>query len=276
MLYPRAEVALEAKNDSPSDKRLSLGVPRLDAMVGGGVLAGTTTMLLGTSGAGKTTLGLHFLARCSEQEPGLLFGFYETPERLLMNAASLGLDLASLIERGHLEILWQPPVEQILDDLGQRLVEAVRRRGVRRLFVDGIGGYVEAADDPARLGSFFAALSNEFHRLGATALYTSETANLVGPTVEMPVSGISAVVENLLLLRFVELRARLYRLISVLKVRGSAFDPTLREFQITEGGIVLADTLEGAESILSGFGTQAPAPASQSASGPTRRKRGQG
>jgi circadian clock protein KaiC len=72
----------------------------------------------------------------------------------------------------------------------------------------------------------------------------------------VPVEGISAIVENLVLLRFVEFRARLHRLLSVMKVRGSDFDPRLREFCITDVGITLADTFESAESILSGFGTE--------------------
>jgi KaiC/GvpD/RAD55 family RecA-like ATPase len=209
VVYPRVEAALvrPSRADDGPGGRVSLGVPGLDAMMGGGPPARTTTLLLGASGAGKTTIGLHFLALSGAEEPGLHFGFYETPERLLANAAAVGLDLAEPLRRGHLEVLWRPPTEQILDDLGGQLVDAVRRRGVRRLFVDGLGGYVEAADRRERVGRVFAALSNELRALGVTAIYTAETPNLVGPEVTVPVQGVSALTEDMLLLRFVEFRA---------------------------------------------------------------------
>jgi circadian clock protein KaiC len=142
-------------------------------------------------------------------------------------------------------MLWYPTTGQILDDLGRQLLEAVRRRGVKRLLVDGLGGYVEAADNSARAGQVFTALVHELRSLGVTTVYTTETATLVGSEVTVPVPGVSVVVDNMVLLRFAEYRARLHRLFSIIKVRGSGFDPGMREFRITEKGICLADTVPG-------------------------------
>ncbi len=245
IIYPRVETLHErpSQADKGSDRRLSVGVRSVDAMLGGGLPAGTTTLLLGASGTGKTMLGAHFLAGSSASEPGLHFGFYEQPERLLQNAASVGLDLAGPACRGDLELLWYPTTGQILDDLGGQLLKAARRRGVKRLLVDGLGGYVEAADNSARAGRVFAALVHELRAQGVTTVYTAETPNLVGVEVTVPVPGVSVVVDNVVLLRFGEYRARLHRLFSIVKVRGSAFDPGMREFRITDQGIFLADTL---------------------------------
>jgi circadian clock protein KaiC len=80
---------------------------------------------------------------------------------------------------------------------------------------------------------------------GVTTIYTAETPNLVGPEIVVPVPGASVVVDNMVLLRFAEYRARLHRLFSIIKVRGSAFDPGMREFRITDKGIALVDTLPG-------------------------------
>jgi circadian clock protein KaiC len=103
-------------------------------------------------------------------------------------------------------------------------------------------------------------LVNELRARGVTTLYTMETRDLVGPGIEMPVSGISSIVESLIALRFLEHRSRSRRLLSVVKVRASGFDPTLREFVITEGqGISLAGAFEGAEELLSGFARDRPA-----------------
>jgi circadian clock protein KaiC len=168
IVYPRIETLHErpSQPDKGSDRRLSVGVRSVDGMLGGGLPVGTTTLVLGATGTGKTLLGAHFLAGSSAAEPGLHFGFYEQPERLLQNAASVGLDLAGPVCRGDLELLWYPTTGQILDDLGGQLLRAVGRRGVKRLLVDGLGGYVEAADNSARAGKVFAALAHEFARPG--------------------------------------------------------------------------------------------------------------
>jgi circadian clock protein KaiC len=213
-----------------------------------------STLVLGASGAGKTSLGLHFLSQSSAEEPGLLFGFYEMPLRLRLKAAHIGIKLDGLIEQDHLEFLWHPPTEDILDALGNRLLEVVRRRGVKRLVIDGLLGFQEiAADRPHRIGRFLTALANELRVLNVTTLYTAETRNLIGALIEGPTNGLSTIAENLILLRYLEMRSQLRRLISVVKMRDSDFDPSLREFQITSAGFEVADTFDTAEAVLSGF-----------------------
>jgi circadian clock protein KaiC len=223
-------------------------------MLGGGIPRCTTTLVLGASGSGKTTLGLQFLSLSSAQEPGLHFGFYEMPRRFRLKAARIGINLDCLIERGHLETLWQPPTEDILDALGNRLIDAVRRRRVRRLVIDGLLGFQEAAaHQPHRMGRFLTALANEFRVLQVTTIYTAETRNIIGAEIDYPTIILSAIAENLILLRYVEIRSQLRRLVSVVKMRDSDFDPSLREFRITAAGIELADTFASADAILSGF-----------------------
>jgi circadian clock protein KaiC len=253
-VYPRIEavLAVPSTEDWYAPTRISTGVPRLDEMLRGGLIAGTTTMLLGPSGTGKTTLGLQFLSASSPSEPGLLFGFYETPARLLLNAASIGLPVAELVKRGDVELLWQPLTEDLLDRLGQRLLDAVRRRKVRRLFVDGISGMQQTALHPERLLRFFTALANELRALGTTTLYTSEAHHILGQDVRAPLVGLSSIVENLIVLRFLELRSQVYRALSILKARGTPYDASLREFAITDRGVDIAHSFESAESLLQG------------------------
>jgi circadian clock protein KaiC len=270
VVYPRVEATFRrtTQTDEARSGRLSIGVGGLDAMLGGGMPEATVTGLLGPSGIGKTVLGLHYVCGSSAAEPGLFFGFYETPPRLLQQAANLGLDLGGAVERGEVEIVWQPQGENLQDALAHRLLDAVERRGVRRLFLDGLGGFIEASVEPGRLSRFFAVLVNELRARGVTALYTMETRDVVGPGIELPVSGISSLVENLVALRYLERHARSRRLVSVVKVRGSGFDPGLREFVIEGGrGISLAGAFEGAEDLLSGFARDRPA-GGRSPSGP--------
>ena len=256
VVYPRIEglFARPSGDDQWPDERCGIGVNGLDDIIGGGIPRGTTTLVLGASGSGKTSLGLHFLSKSSAQEPGLLFGFYEMPLRLRLKAARIGIKLGDLLERDQLEILWHPPTEDILDALGNRIIEAVRRRRVKRLVIDGLLGFQEiAADRPHRIGRFLTALANELRVLNVTTFYTAETRNLIGAVIEGPTIGLSTVAENLILLRYVEIRSQLRRLISIVKMRDSDFDSSLREFRITSTGIELAHPLDSAEAILSGF-----------------------
>lgn len=259
VIHPRPESRFLRNTGQENPARMATGVAQLDAMTGGGVIADTSTLLLGPSGSGKTTLGTAFLQESSKAEPGLHFGFYESPQRLLANAALIGIDLKSRVAAGHLEVLWRPPIERILDSLGNELIEAVRRRKVRRLFIDGWGGFAGAAETPERLSPFFSAIANELRSLGVTTICAIETENLIGPSLQVPVQGISAITENMILLRYAEYQGRVRRLISILKVRGGSFDHTLREFEIGARGVHFADSFQTAEQVLSGFGTERPA-----------------
>src|SRR5204863_9157713 len=112
--------------------------------------------------------------QCDEDCPGLHFGFYETPEAISAKANALGFPLKDLIERGQVEILWQPTTEGILDEACHRLLDAVRRRRVRRLFIDGLEGFERLTTDRERLRHTFAALIHKMSALGGTKVYTSE------------------------------------------------------------------------------------------------------
>jgi circadian clock protein KaiC len=259
VVYPRIEALLarpSRPDDAPSE-RSTIGIPTLDGMLGGGLPVASTTMVMGPSGVGKTTLGLQFLAKASEAEPGLLFGFYETAARIRSKADQNCKPLGSLIDSGVVEVLWQPPTDDLLDAYGERLLEAVHRRKVRRLFIDGLTGLIKASVDPGRMDNFFTALANELRVLGVTTLYSLEVPDILGPAIRVPLDDISSIAENMLLLRFIELRSRLYRLISILKIRSSGFDSSLHEFRITNDGVEIEHTSESAESIMLGFAQRA-------------------
>jgi circadian clock protein KaiC len=270
VVHPRTEALLATPPpDVIPAARVQFGVAELDAMFQGGLPAGSTTMLFGVPGSGKTVLGLHLLAAgAAVGEPGLYFGFNETVPRLLSKADTVGLGLSRMVEQGLIEALWQPPVEGDIDALAERLLEAVHRRQVRRLFIDGLSGFQEATEYPERLGRFFTALMNELRCQGVTTTYSVELRSIVGPTVEMPLQGLAAVTENIIFMRYVELRSQLHRLISILKVRESAFDAAIREFRITAQGIEVATSFASAEAVLTGVARPVMPPGAPPASPP--------
>lgn len=246
--------------DDPDGERISTGIPDLDAALHGGLPAATSTLLLGPSGAGKTTLSLHFLAASTVHRPGLFFGFYETPPRLLAKARRLGLDLDPLRAEGAIELLWQAPTERQLDALGHRLIAAVHQRGAKRVVIDGLGGFEEGSAEPERLKRFFAALTNKLRALGATTVFTVEAPRLFGTQVDLPMAGVSAVSENLLIMRLVEHDGSLRRSLAVLKVRDSDFDPSLMSMSIGRAGIALTPgAFEGLEAVTTGVARRDPA-----------------
>ena len=255
VFYPRIEALLAkpTRADNSEIEKVPSGIARLDSILGGGLPAGSTTLIIGPTGVGKTTLGLQFLAHCSADEPGLLFGFYETPARIAIKAREICPPLRAMIDNGTVEVLWQPPTDALLDAYGDRLIDAVHRQGTHRLFIDGLGALRRAATDPVRLGQFLNALTNELRVLGVTTVYTLEVPDIIGPQIKAPIDDLSSLAENMILMRFVELRSRLHRIISILKVRDSNFDMSLYQFATTERGLSIEDTFESAEAIMTEF-----------------------
>lgn len=273
VVHPRIEVLLSrpSQPDMGGNGTVPSGLPQLDAMLGGGLPAASTTMVMGPSGTGKTTLGLNFLSACSDAAPGLLFGFYETPKRVKAKVAAVCPSLQHLIDNGLVEILWQPPTDDLLDAYGERLLEAVKRRGVRRLFIDGLGAFQSAAagSGATRISMFLTALMNEMRVLGVTTLYTLEVPDVMGPSIRTSIGDLSSLAENLILLRFVEVGSQLHRLISILKVRDSQFDQSLHEYRTSSQGLVIEAASESAQAIMLGSSrdSDAASPSSQPRAG---------
>ncbi len=255
-VYPRTESRLSEPSRDPGGETqlISTGARTLDSMVGGGLTVGSTTLLVGPTGSGKTALGLQFLSASTAQSPGLHFGFFESPARLLTKSDSLGLGLRKLVKDGHVELLWQPPTEDLIDALAEQLLAAVKRKKVKRVVIDGLAGFQRLTVAQERIAPFFTALVNELRGMGVTTYASLEVPDLIGPIARAPVSELSTITENLMLLRYVELHSKLYRLISILKVRDSDFDPMLREFKLGEHGLTVGDSFNNVEALLSGFG----------------------
>lgn len=244
IVTPRLETLFEGPPETIPHRRIPSGIAMLDRMLTGGIPVGSTTLVIGPSGVGKTSVGLLFLRQATAAEPGLFFGCYETPDKVRAKAESLGLDVAGMTASGALTLCWHKSFESYLDDLGAQLLAEVERTGARRVFIDGIGAFKQAAIFPERVESFFAALAIRLRQLGATTLCTLEAPEFFA-NENLVLDEISAIAENILLLRFAEADGRLSRLLSVLKVRDSDFDHATVPFVIRPGGIVAGDGTPG-------------------------------
>jgi circadian clock protein KaiC len=240
-VYPRLESFSADLADASGTDRLSTGIAGLDAMMHGGLRRGSTTMLLGPTGVGKTLFGYRFLSCSRPNEKGVLFSFYETPKSTIAKAYGIGVDLVARCQQGHLDLVWQSPVESSLDGIGSRILDAVDRSSAARLFIDGFDAFQNASAYPERVPQFFAALSRELHARGVTTMHSAELRAILAPQVEAPVRGISPLLDNLVLVRFVEDENQMRRAVAVLKMRDSSFDATLRELIIDDNGIRVGD-----------------------------------
>jgi circadian clock protein KaiC len=251
-VYPRTESLRGRAIDRPDPSVARLGafaIQGLDAMLGGGLRSGSVTLLLGTPGSGKTLLGLSFLvAGAKRGEPGLYFGFFEAPTVLSRKAEAIGLGLAAQVTRGLVEMMWQSPLDAIADALAENLLEAVRKQKVRRLFVDGLGGFRETLVHAERSRRFFGALCNELRSMGVATVLSDETGSLTVSPV--PEHGLTAELDTVIFLRHVERRAQLHKLVAVTKMREGAGDRSVREFSIGASGFAVSGASEGAQGTL--------------------------
>jgi circadian clock protein KaiC len=239
-IHPRLEAAhREPTGDAIKAQGLSTGVPALDAMWDiGGYARGGVTAVSGPSGSGKTTLALHYLAQASAREKGLFFGFYESPEMLARMAQVAGVG-----QRGgmhsHVEYLWQPFGENVLDALAAQLLDRVRQSRSARVVIDSAGGFMAAPAFAERGGPFFAALMNELRRLGATTLVTVEEDESAGDRL-LGTPTMSALADSLVQLT-VRNEGRVRRFAAIRKSRVARCDLRVRELVLTPSGLDFAD-----------------------------------
>jgi circadian clock protein KaiC len=266
-VHPRLEsVAGWRRPPEQPSGLLGTGVAGLDAMLGGGLMPFSSTLLMGTPGAGKTLLGLSYLLEGARHgECGLLAGFHETEPALMSTAARIGLDLQGAIESGLIHVMWDPPLELSADAWAWRLLATVAEHRPRRIFIDALTDIQRFISSPVRMSTFTAALTNELRALGATAVIATEIDAYVDEQLAVPIPAASATMDNGLLVRQVEIRSALLRLVSILKARQIGTDPAIRQFVIGDQGITVSRPFSASTGLLTGrvaaespAGTDAP------------------
>jgi circadian clock protein KaiC len=252
-VYPRLKTPASSAPYPVGETRVSLGVPGLDEMAQSGVLSATSTLVAGSAGTGKTLLCLHFLLEgIRKGEPGLLITFQETPSMLRAFARGFGWDLEQLEAEGLLHLLYSSPVEMGVDEHAHTIRRTIAETGARRVAMDSLKDIELATPDKVRYKDYIYSLVNDFRRQGITSLLTSEIAEMFG-TFIVSEYGISFVADNVVLLRYVEMEGRVARAISVLKMRGSDHDKSVREFQITaQAGLEVLQPFEKYDAVLTG------------------------
>lgn len=219
-----------------STKKLSTGIPDLDFIMGGGIYEGSITLAVGISGSGKSILGMQFLLEGAKAgEKGLHITLDEHPKQMIRNADSLGLNLKEHVENGNILIEYESPLELEMDVHFEKIVTLVMKNNIKRVVIDSLAAYESSNAKEAH--QFIYALTNFFKNKLITAYCHYESPELLGLSQISVDLKASAIVDNIVLLSYVEISTKLRRALLVPKVRGAAIPQVTREFLIQKGGI---------------------------------------
>ncbi|MFA6048496.1 MAG: ATPase domain-containing protein [Candidatus Micrarchaeia archaeon] len=245
-------------SEEASLRKTKLGVPGLDALIGGSIFEGSTGILNGTSGTGKTLLGLHFLMEgAKNNETGLYVSFEEGESQLLRNAAILGWDFESLKKSGLISFYCHPPetrqAEEHLASIISAVTTTAEKRGAKRVVVDSI--YAIQLEYGKRATHFVKTLVLALKNRGITALFIDKTATLTGAMDDTSLH-ISSLADYIVMLKQIEAYGELKKMLVVLKARGCDPDKAMWAYRIKTGGMVVDSKFEGFIGLLNGIATK--------------------
>ncbi|WP_020652148.1 ATPase domain-containing protein [Massilia niastensis] len=249
-MFPRL-VAAEHNRPFVPEVRSS-GSDGLDALLGGGLVRGTNTLIVGPSGIGKTTLSTRCLLSALERgERASFYLFDEGLGTFFERSAALGLELRAFADSGQLRIHHIDPAELSPGEFAQMLRDSVEQRGVSFIVIDSLNAYLQAMPGEHYLTLQMHELLSYLNQQGVTTVLVLGQHGLVGEVrTDVDLSYLS---DSTVLLRFFESNGRLRRAITVIKSRTARHALTIHELQLGPNGIRIGDPLEGFEGVLSGL-----------------------
>lgn len=253
-VFPRAIMGAVTGSELPENrkprvlKRLSVGVSRLDTMLGGGLPQGYSLLVAGPAGSGKTILATHFLEEGGRRgERGVIAAFEKSPSQ------SPNPKLDRLVRAGEVGVIDTRSLDLSIDETLNDLTEMIHRLQAKRVVIDSLSGY-ELALAPTYRENFRDSLYRMvavLTGLGMTVLMTSELEDRYTDLRFSP-QGTAFLTDAIIVQRYIEVESRLKRIMAVVKVRGSEHSNELHLFEITGNGIVIGDTLRQYEGLLGG------------------------
>lgn len=251
-VYPRLQPNIYDRKFS--SEPLSSGISELDKMLHGGIEKGTISMFTGATGVGKTNLGIQFIKEASLRgERSVIYTFEESAEVIRKRSRLIGVPVDDMIEQGKLKIKSIEPFSFSPDEFSMMVRKDIDENGTEIVMLDSVGGYtltVRQEDALARLHSLCTYMGN----VGVTCFLISETSNITGDFITTNLHA-SYLADNIIFLRYLEMKGELKKSIGILKKRMSDFEQTIREFRITSDGIQLGEPMKNLQGILSGVPT---------------------
>ena len=253
-VFPRAIInegtaVASAVKTADDDRRVPMGIPGLDDMLGGGLPVGYSLLLVGPSGSGKTIFSTEFLAEGIRRgEPGVIAAFEKSPSQLLGNRR-----LYSMVQDGKVGVIDTRSLDLSIDETLHDLIQMINQMKAKRVVIDSLSGF-ELALAPEFSEDFRGSLYRmiaELTDMGVTILMTSELEDRYTDLRFSPF-GSAFLADAIVVQRYVEIAGLFKRVFSVVKVRGSQHSKDIRMFDITADGIVVGEVLSEYAGILSG------------------------
>ncbi len=230
---------------------ISSGNPRLDGLLGGGIDQGSSALILGPAGTGKSTFALQFVVAAMRRgENAALFVFEEELGLLFKRTESLGFDLERWRDEGRLQVEQIDAAELSPGEFAHRVRARVDAMNAKTVVIDSVNGYQAAMPDENALVLHMHELLQYLNRQGATTFLTVAQHGLVGE-MQSPVD-VTYLADTVILLRYFEALGRVRRAVSVIKKRTGIHEDTLREYQIGKGGLTLGEPLSAFQGVLRG------------------------
>jgi circadian clock protein KaiC len=242
--FSRTLGLLTRREALPNATRLSLGVPEIDLLMGGGAFEGDSILVAGPSGAGKSILAKQFVAEGIRRgESAVVAVFEERPRQYGDLAGRVGLDLDSPQHEDRLRILYLRPLDLSVDETLIEILEAVREIGAKRLVIDSLAGF-EMALAPGFRTDFRESLYRMIGALTGVGVTILSTVEVAESFTDLPFSNysISFLTDDIIRLRYVEIEGRLRKVLFVVKVRGGEHSNEIVEYKITSSGLELLDS----------------------------------
>ncbi len=253
-VFPRYSRRAEQHPVDPPSDRLSMGVPGLDEMMGGGVPRGDSVLVAGPTGAGKSMLALQFATAGLEAgDHSVIAVFEERPATYVATAGRLGIDLEKLIAEGKMEVQYLRLADVSAEETLQRMRDAVQRIGAKRVVIDSLTGFESVLASSFRLDfrDSYYRLLQDLSRLGISTLSTVERSESQG-FLDFSSFSASIISDDILAMRYVELGGELRRVLAVVKMRGSDHSRDLRVYTVDAEGLHVGEILHQYRGITTG------------------------
>ena len=256
-VFPRL-VAAEHRQGT-SRAKMPSQIPELDALLGGGIEEGTSTLIVGAAGTGKSTLAAQFAAAAAGRgQRGALFIFDESPTTLITRCAQLGVAVEKHLASGMLSLQQIDPAELTPGEFIHAIRRAVEHDHAKVIVIDSLNGYLNAMPEERHLTIQLHELLMYLGQKGAATILVGAHQGLIGAQMIATVDA-SYLADAVILLRYFENRGEVRQAISVMKKRGSRHERTLREFRLDERGITVGRALREFRGVLTGVPTYEPA-----------------
>jgi circadian clock protein KaiC len=249
-VFPRL-VASEHRQEMAGGK-IASRIDGLDSLLGGGIEEGTSTLIVGSAGTGKSTLAAQFAVATAERgRKAAMFVFDENPGTLISRCAELNIDLAGHMNTGHISVRQIDPAELAPGEFTSAIRAAVREQGASVIVIDSLNGYLNAMPEERFLAIQLHELLMYLGQQGVATILIGAHQGLIGAQMTTPVDA-SYLADAIILLRYFEALGEVRQAISVVKKRGSRHERTIREFTLSESGIHIGEPLREFRGVLTG------------------------